>query len=115
MDVIARLADPFNQFLIPQSLQVRKLYCLGMELEARGSACFRKQTLIVRWRKGRGRRFIHDELVLTEAPQKQSQLTTYDGKLKLWLWKSRGRLCGRQVGLEENYIWGFATAQLSFS
>ena len=68
--------------------------------------------LIVRSRKGRRSRFIHDELVVAEAPRKQNQLTTHPRKLKLWSRKQRGRARGRQVGLEENYIGVFATAQL---
>ena len=92
-----------------------KLSCArGSETHVRGSAWkrLRKQMLIVRSRKGRGSRFIHDELVVAEAPRKQNQFTTHPRKLKLWSRKQRGRARGRQVGLEENYIGVFATAQL---
>ena len=68
----------------------------------------------LRSRKGRGSRFIHDELVVAEAPRKQNQLTTHPRKLKLRSRKQRGRARGRQVGLEENYIGVFATAHLGF-
>ena len=94
-----------------------KLSCArGSETHVRGSARkrLRKQMLIVRSRKGRGSRFIHDELVVAEAPRKQNQLTTHPRKLKLWSRKQRGRPCGSQVGLEENYIGVFATAQMFF-
>ena len=94
-----------------------KLSCArGSETHVRGSARkrLRKQMLIVRSRKGRGSRFIHDELVVAEAPRKQNQLTTHPRKLKLWSRKQRGRARGRQVGLEENYIGVFATAQVMF-
>ena len=90
-----------------------KLSCArGSETHVRGSARkrLRKQMLIVRSRKGRGSRLIHDELVAAEAPRKQNQLTTHPRKLKLWSRKQRGR----QVGLEENYIGVFATAQLRY-
>ena len=92
-----------------------KLSCArGSETHVRGSAWkrLRKQMLIVRSRKGRGSRFIHDELVVAEAPRKQNQLTTHPRKLKLWSRKQRGRARGRQVGLEENYIGVFATAHM---
>ena len=92
-----------------------KLSCArGSETHVRGSARkrLRKQMLIVRSRKGRGSRFIHDELVVAEAPRKQNQLTTHPRKLKLWSRKQRGRARGRQVGLEENYIGVFATAHM---
>ena len=95
-----------------------KLSCArGSETHVHGSARKRlqKQMLIVRSRKGRGSRFIHDELVVAEAPRKQNQFTTHPRKLKLWSRKQRGRARGRQVGLEENYIGVFATAHMGLS
>ena len=83
-----------------------KLSCArGSETHVRGSTRkrLRKQTLIVRPRKGRGRRLIHHKLVVAEArgsSRKQSQLTLHPRKLKRWSRKQRGR----QVGLEEIYI-----------
>jgi len=57
---------------------------------------------------------LHKELVFAEAPRKQNQLTNHPRKLKLCLRKQRGRPRGRQVGLEENYVAVFATAQNGF-
>ena len=72
--------------------------------------------LIVRSRKGRGSRFIHDELVVAEAPRKQNQLTTHPGEAETVVAEAaRKSARGRQVGLEENYIGVFATAQLEIN
>jgi hypothetical protein len=54
---------------------------------------------------------LHEELVFAEAPRKQNQLANHPRKLKLWSRKQRGR----QVGLEENDIGVFATAQTNRS
>ena len=54
---------------------------------------------------------LHEELVFAEAPRKQNQLANHPRKLKLWSRKQHGR----QVGLEENDIGVFATAQTNRS
>ena len=75
-----------------KNLQVRKLYGdetkLGPQNRSETHVCgsvrkrLRKQTLIVRSRKGLGRRS-HDEFVFAETPRKQNQLTNHPRKLKL--------------------------------
>ena len=102
-----------------KNLHVRELYWDETKLGPRkwnprlsARKRLRKQMLIVRSRKGCGSRFIHNELVVAEAPRKQNQLTTHPRKLKLWSRKQRGRARGRQVGLEENHIGVFATAHI---
>ena len=110
-------------------LGIKLSWARGSETHVRGSARkgLRKQTLIVRSRKGRGRRFeyrirfisppilhnqsqsissnaksicrFHEELAFAEAPRKQNQLTNHPRKLKLWWQKQRGRPRGRQVRL----------------
>ena len=108
------IPNPQTDLSSVKNLQIRKLYCDETKLclqkwnprpRKRFRKLLRKQMLTVPSRKGHGR-FIHDELVVAEAPRKQSQLTTHERKLKYdetVVAETARRPRGRQVGLEENY------------
>ena len=108
------IPNPQTDLSSVKNLQIRKLYCDETKLclqkwnprpRKRFRKLLRKQMLTVPSRKGHGR-FIHDELVVAEAPRKQSQLTTHERKLKndeTVVAETARRPRGRQVGLEENY------------